>query len=297
MKYGVISIVGKPNVGKSTLLNSILEKNAVIATNKPQTTRNLIEISYKDNESLINFLDTPGFHIAKNKLDHFLNSQVKKSLKKSDITLFIFDASRDYDEEDAECVKILNDFGVETAFLVVNKIDLVKEGKLDEIVKNVANKFPFKKIVNISATNNDDVKKIINIVKENINTYEGNIEDLSNMEKEVSDEFFVSEIIREIIIKTFRQEIPYGVAILIDEMKYNQETNLLSIRYSIIVEKESQKPIIIGKAGSSIKKINIELREKLSNYYDCKIFTSSEVKVKKDWRNNDLKIKELGYKK
>lgn len=297
MKYGVISIVGKPNVGKSTLLNGIFKKDIVIATYKPQTTRNMIEVSYKDKDAIINFIDTPGIHKPKNKLDHFLNSEAKRALKISDITLFLFDSSRPFDEEDAECLKVLKDFNVENVYLIINKIDLLKNDELNTIEKELFEKYDFKKVFKISATSQKDIDFLITELKEDINEYEGNEEEIRLLEKEVSDKFFISEIIRELIIKNYRQEIPYGVAVVIDEMKYDETKNLLQIKYSIIVEKESQKPIIIGRGGNAMKKINIQLREKLSEYYDCKIFTSSEVKIKKDWRNNDMKIKELGYKK
>lgn len=297
MKYGVISIVGKPNVGKSTFLNSILNRDVVISSNKPQTTRNLIEVSYKDSECLINFLDTPGLHLPKNKLDHFLNSQVKQALKKSDITLFLFDASRDFDLEDEECLKVLKDFHVENIFLVINKIDLVEEAEVDRIEDFFHKNYEFKKTYKISAVNEEELGLFLESLKNEIKEYEGNIEDLSLLEKDVDDKFFVSELIREIIIKNFRQEIPYGVAIVINNFSYDKQKNMLSINYSIVVEKESQKPIIIGKGGSAMKKVNIELRNKLANYYDCKIFTTSEVKVRKNWRDNDTQIKELGYRK
>lgn len=298
MKYGVVSIVGKPNVGKSTLINNIFGKVMTISTHKPQTTRNMIELSYKDEDGLINFLDTPGLHNPKNKLDLFLNSEVKKSLKKSDFVLFLFDASRPFDDEDEECLKVLKDFHIENVFLVINKIDLIKdEQELESIKNQLESFFEFKKTYEISANKIEDTKKLLSFVKDSISLYEGSKEDILALEKTVDDEFFVSEIIREIIINNFKQEIPYSVAIKIEEFKYDAKANLLSIRYSIIVEKESQKPIIIGKGGSSIKKINIEVRNKLSEIYDCKLFTTSEVKVKKSWRNNDLQIKELGYKK
>ncbi|MDE6082408.1 MAG: KH domain-containing protein, partial [Malacoplasma sp.] len=157
--------------------------------------------------------------------------------------------------------------------------------------------FEFKKCLDINAKNKYDNLKVLDLIKDFAFEYEGNTSDLHSLKKEISDKFFVSEIIREVIINLFRQEIPYGVAIVIDEMKYDNEKNLLSINFSIVVEKESQKPIIIGKSGQMIKKINQTVREKLLQTYDCKIFTSSYVKVKKDWRNNEIQIKELGYKK
>lgn len=298
MKYVTVSIVGKPNVGKSTLINTIFKKEVVISSSKPQTTRNMIELSYdENNDYLINFIDTPGLHNPKNKLDLFLNSQVKTSLKKSDLVLFIFDVSRNFDNEDEECLKVLKDFHVENVILILNKKDLIAKKDFDKIEKFLLNKFNFKKSLDINAKNSYDGLLVLKLIKEFSNEYDGDEKDLITLKKEPSDKFFISEIIREVIICLFRQEIPYGVAIVIDEMKYENDKNLLSINYSIIVEKNSQKPIIIGKSGQMIKKINQNVREKLLEIYDCKIFTTSYVKVKKDWRNNETQIKELGYRK
>ncbi len=298
MKYVTVSIVGKPNVGKSTLINTIFKKEVVISSSKPQTTRNMIELSYEENNDyLINFIDTPGLHNPKNKLDLFLNSQVKTSLKKSDLVLFIFDVSRNFDNEDEECLKVLKDFHVENVILILNKKDLIAKKDFDKIEEFLLNKFNFKKSLDINAKNSYDGLLVLKLIKEFSNEYDGDEKDLITLKKEPSDKFFISEIIREVIICLFRQEIPYGVAIVIDEMKYENDKNLLSINYSIIVEKDSQKPIIIGKSGQMIKKINQNVREKLLEIYDCKIFTTSYVKVKKDWRNNETQIKELGYRK
>lgn len=298
MKYGIVSIVGKPNVGKSTLINGIFKKEVVISSSKPQTTRNMIEVTYDDLDGyVIDFIDTPGLHTPKNKLDLFLNSQVKASLKKSDFILFIFDVSRDYDEEDAECLKVLKDFHAENVILVFNKIDLKPEAELARIIEFVKHQFSFNDYIQISANNSSDISKVVEKITSNLKEYEGDDSDLKVMKKDISDKFFISELIRKIIINNFRQEIPYGIAIVIDELKYDETKKMLSIIYSIIVEKESQKPIIIGKGGKMMKNINIILRNELLKIYDCKIFTNSFVKVKRDWRNSVTQMKELGYKK
>lgn len=298
MKYGIVSIVGKPNVGKSTLLNNIFKREVVISSNKPQTTRNMIEISYEvSSDCIINFIDTPGLHNPKNKLDLFLNSQVKASLKKSDLVLFLFDVSRPFDSEDEECLKVLKDFHCDNVVLVLNKRDLKSSDELKSIKESILKLFDFSNVIENNSNSEEDVNSILKTILTYVKEYEGEKQDFDSFKKEVSDKFFVSELIREIIINSFRHEIPYGVAIVIDEMKYDQNKNLLTIVYSIIVEKESQKPIIIGKSGSMMKKINMTLRERLLDIYDCKIFTNSYVKVKKDWRNSETQIKELGYKK
>lgn len=296
MKVGLVSIVGKPNVGKSTLLNTIFNKNVVISSSKPQTTRNKIELLYKDDNSEIVFSDTPGYHSPKNKLDLFLNSQVKQSLKNTDVLIFIFDASRPFDDEDQKIIDEIKKFKTQKIILVINKIDLVSEEKLINIKNQMKDYLNFNEIIEISSLHKTNLDILMNEIKKDLTEVDtDNYFDMQEYEQK--DEFLISELIREIIINNFRQEIPYSVAIVIDKLKYDQEKNLLSIDYSIVVEKESQKPIIIGKNGTSIKKIGQIVREKLSEIYDCKIFTQSFVKVRKKWRDNNEIIKSLGYKK
>lgn len=300
MKFGSVAIVGKPNVGKSTFINSLMNKTVVISSKKPQTTRNRIEVIYKDKDAMIIVNDTPGLHPSKNKLDLFLNSQVKQSLKNCDLVAVFFDVSRPFDSEDESIIDLINFFKLEKVFLVLNKIDLVSKENVERFWKNISSKFNFLSTFQISSTTKEGIDKLILWVKKNLEEYKGKEIDLYEIEKshdEKSDKFFISELIREIIINKFQQEIPYSVAVTIEKMEYLKEKNLLTISYSIIVEKESQKPIIIGKGGAKVKEINIAVREKLKEFYDCRIFTESFVKVKKDWRDKNEMIKEFGYKK
>ena len=270
----------------------------VIATNKPQTTRNLIEISYTHNSDyLINFIDTPGLHLPKNKFDNFLNGQIKKALKRCEIHLFLFDVSRTYDKEDQECLKVLKDFHCENVILVLNKIDLVDADKLNRIIQELQQHYAFKNTIAICANEQNDVQKLIDLIIKSAAFNEVDNLEINSIKKEINDKFMVSELIREAAINLLSHELPYGIAIVIEEMKYEKENNLLSISYAIVVEKESHKAIVVGKNGSMVKKINILVREKLLEIYDCKIFTSSYVKVKKNWRQKESLIKALGYQK
>lgn len=299
MSYLSISIFGKPNVGKSTFLNTLFEKKVTIATHKPQTTRNMIELSYKKDNYQIDFIDTPGFHKPRNKLDLFLNSEAKKSLKKADKVLFFFDCSKEIDNEDLECLKILKNFKVKNVYLVINKIDLVEPQYLLDFKKNLYDLFLFKNCFQICSKNSVDVLKVIDFFIDDLKNTKTSKNDMgfTFFEKMPNDEFFVSEIIREQVINLYRQEIPYGVAIKIEEFNYDSDSNVLFIKFLIFVEKQSQKPILIGKSGNAIKNLNFNIRNKLLEIYDCKIVTKSEVKVKKDWRNDEIQIRELGYKK
>lgn len=296
MKVGVVSIVGKPNVGKSTLINTIFNKEVVISSSKPQTTRNKIQIVYKDDDSEILFSDTPGYHNPKNKLDLFLNSQVKKSLKNTDVIVFMFDISRKFDDEDQKILDEIKKFKIKKIILAVNKIDLIPQQEIGLKIEIVKQQMDFDDVVLLSSKEKTNIDKLMSLLKSNLEEVDTNtFYDQQSVEQK--EEFFVSEIIRQVIINNFRQEIPYSVAIVVDKMDYDQSKNLLSINYSIVVEKESQKPIIIGKGGNTIKKLGILIRAKLSEIYDCKLFLQSFVKVKKNWRDNNEIIKDLGYKK
>lgn len=296
MKVGVVSIVGKPNVGKSTLINTIFNKEVVISSNKPQTTRNKIQIVYKDDDSKILFSDTPGYHNPKNKLDLFLNSQVKKSLKNTDVIVFMFDISRKFDDEDQKILDEIKKFKIKKIILAVNKIDLIPQQEIGLKIEIVKQQMDFDDVVLLSSKEKTNIDKLMSLLKSNFEEVDANtFYDQQSVEQK--EEFFVSEIIRQVIINNFSQEIPYSVAVVVDKMDYDQSKNLLSINYSIVVEKESQKPIIIGKGGNTIKKLGILIRAKLSEIYDCKLFLQSFVKVKKNWRDNNEIIKDLGYKK
>ena len=296
MKVGVVSIVGKPNVGKSTLINTIFNKEVVISSSKPQTTRNKIQIVYKDEDSEILFSDTPGYHNPKNKLDLFLNSQVKKSLKNTDVIVFMFDISRKFDDEDQKILDEIKKFKIKKIILVVNKIDLIPQQEIGLKIEIVKQQMDFDDVVLLSSKEKTNIDKLMSLLKSNLEEVDTDtFYDQQSVEQK--EEFFVSEIIRQVIINNFRQEIPYSVAVVVDKMDYDQSKNLLSINYSIVVEKESQKPIIIGKGGNTIKKLGILIRAKLSEIYDCKLFLQSFVKVKKNWRDNNEIIKDLGYKK
>lgn len=296
MKVGVVSIVGKPNVGKSTLINTIFNKEVVISSSKPQTTRNKIQIVYKDEDSEILFSDTPGYHNPKNKLDLFLNSQVKKSLKNTDVIVFMFDISRKFDDEDKKILDEIKRFKIKKIILAVNKIDLIPQQEIGLKIEIVKQQMDFHDVVLLSSKEKTNIDKLMSLLKSNLEEVDTDtFYDQQSVEQK--EEFFVSEIIRQVIINNFRQEIPYSVAVVVDKMDYDQSKNLLSINYSIVVEKESQKPIIIGKGGNTIKKLGILIRAKLSEIYDCKLFLQSFVKVKKNWRDDNEIIKDLGYKK
>lgn len=285
-KHAVVALIGKPNAGKSTIFNQLQKNDFAITSSKPQTTRNAIcsFIDFKDNKQAT-LIDTPGFHEANNKLDTFLNSEIKNSIKQATIGLFIFDVSREFDYEDKKILEFLFNSNIEKKVLVMNKIDSNKKNA-------VPSEYKFDSSIEISAKQNYNLDKLLAYIEDN--TIEENL-DVSHFTRP-TDEFITSEIIREVCIHQLKKELPYAVGVMINEFNYDKEKNLLNIDANIVIEKESQKPIVVGSKGSMIKKIGIESRKKLLDIYDCKINLKLFVKVKNDWRNNDYEIRSLGYK-
>lgn len=287
-KSGTITIVGKPNVGKSTLLNTIANKKVSIVSYKPQTTRNQIRHFYSNEMLDITFVDTPGFHFAKNKLDLFLNSEIKKTFKSCDLVLFLVDPTRPVDEEDLEIIKFIKSYKLEKIILVITKCDVVTEGSIKNHINTISKHFTPIAIAKISAKNNS-LELLFEAIYQNLNGYQ----ELENVED--SDNFNIAEIIREQILLNCKKEVPYATGIFIEKTNFDQQKNIFNIFANIFVEKASQKPILIGKNGSMIKKIGINARKELLNIYDCKINLKLFVKVQNDWRNNPKVLSLLGY--
>ena len=290
IKTGTVVITGKPNVGKSTLINTIANKLIAITSPKPQTTRNKIKFTYNDDKNKIAFIDTPGYHIPNNKLDMFLNSEIKNAYKLADIALLVIDLTREIDQEDIEVINIIKSYNVKKVILVLNKIDVAKQGIDQKYEAKVKELIEISQVIKICANKIESVKEVIDTIHNHLDDNNDLVEDV-----EIADNFFISEIIREQIIFNFKQEVPYATCIAIRKKNYDPNTNVFEIYADIVVEKESQKPIIIGAKGQMIKKIGTKSREKLLEFYDCKIVLHLFVVTKKDWRNDTTFLKEDGY--
>ena len=276
MKQCTVSIVGLPNAGKSTFINKVMKRKVAIVSYKPQTTRNQIKIVYEDKRIKILFCDTPGFHQPKNKLDSFLNSQVKQTFKQSDLVLLLIDSSRDNLEENKILIDVINSYKVQNLIVLFTKKDLAP--KLD-----LQSKLKFYGLDNIKHSmfvDNNSIQDINNVISYiyDIAPEDGFFEP-SNVE---DDEFLIREVIREQILFTLKQEVPHSIAVTIDSKSFDQEKNLFEINASLIVEKESQKPIVIGAGGKMIKLIGTKSRQELLKYFDCRIMLKLFVKVKED---------------
>lgn len=290
-KSGFVSIIGRPNVGKSTLLNQILKEKIAIVSPKAQTTRNKIQGIYTtDNEQII-FIDTPGIHKAKNELGNRMNDFAMSSLDGIDAVLYVVDATSPLGKGDEYILESLSKVRT-PIFLIANKVDLLTDTeKVIENVNTYKEKGNFKGGITISATNNFNVDKLLDMIIDilpNGPMYYPDDQLLDQPER-----FVVSEIIREKVLLNTEEEVPHSVAITIERFKEGKDN--VEIYASIVVERLSQKKIIIGKGGSMIKKIGTEARKDIVSFLGCKVHLDLFVKVEENWRNKKFHLKEFGY--
>ncbi len=290
-KSGFVSIIGRPNVGKSTLLNQILQEKVVIVSPKAQTTRNKIQGIYTTNTEQIIFIDTPGIHKPTNELGEVMNQFAYGALSGVDLIIYLIDATKPIGLSDKVIIENLK--SVKTPiFLIANKVDLVKNN--EELTKNMATYKEnniFKESLAISAHSGYQIDLLIELIKNHLPF--GPMFYPEDQLLDQPERFVISEIIREKIILNTKEEIPYSVAVVIESFK--EYTNLIEIYATIIIEKASQKKIIIGKEGSMIKKIGTEARKEMVKFLNCKVHLELFVKIEKDWRNKKSQLKELGY--
>jgi len=293
MKSGFISVVGRANVGKSTLMEKILREKISIISNKPQTTRDKIQIIYNDEDSQIIFIDTPGIQTPQNKLQEKLFEFSEESLKESDIVTFIVDNSLEIGRLDSEIIEMLKRIHV-PKILLINKTDLLSEGEFEQIKNKFESMEMFEHIIGISALEDKNIDQYIETIKEMLD--EGPAYYDRDMITDKSERFIVSEIIREKALNNLNKEVPHGIAVRIDNFKQRDNKNLIDIDATIIVEKNSHKEIVIGKGGSMVKQIGIEARKEIEVFLDSKVNLKLWVKVEKDWRKKEKLVDRFGYK-
>lgn len=288
MKSGFVNIFGRPNAGKSTLLNALMDEKLAIVSSKVQTTRHRIKGILTEKEYQIIFSDTPGIIEPKYKLHEKMMQAVKGALEDADVAMLLVDVKENWEECDA----IFGALKLKVpTIVVINKIDLASEEKIKEGVEFFSAKPYCKKVITISALSGINKKKLINafleFLPEGEPFYEG--DDISDL----NTRFFVSELIREQIYRLAQDEIPYHTTVLIRE--YQEKTTLVKIVADIIVHRETQKAILIGDKGSMIKKIGTEARKTIEAFIQQKVFLELFVKVKPKWRENEMQLKEYGY--
>lgn len=293
MKSGFISVVGRANVGKSTLMEKILKEKISIISNKPQTTRDKIQIIYNDNDSQIIFIDTPGIQTPQNKLQEKLFEFSEESLKESDIVTFVVDNSLEIGRLDNKIIEMLKVINV-PKILLINKIDLLNQYEYQQIKQKYEDMDMFDDIIGISALANNNIDQYIERIKEMLD--EGPAYYDRDMITDKSERFIVSEIIREKALNNLSAEVPHGIVVRIDNFKQRENKNLIDIDATIIVEKNSHKEIVIGKAGSMVKKIGMDSRKEIEKFLDSKVNLKLWVKVEKDWRKKEKLVDRFGYK-
>lgn len=293
IKSGFVSVVGRANVGKSTLMEKILKEKISIISNKAQTTRDKINIIYNDEDSQIIFIDTPGIQRPKNVLQERLLSFSKESLGESDLVVFVVDESKEIGSLDRMIIDELKKVKVPIV-LLINKIDLLDGDDLENLIEMYKNEGIFAEIFAMSALVDSNVDNFIKLVKEYLK--EGPAYYDREMITDRSERFIVSEIIREKTLKLLSEEVPHGIAVRIDDFKERENKDLIDIRASIIVEKNSHKQIVIGKNGQMIKQIGIDARSEIENFLSSKVNLQLWVKVEKDWRKKEKLVDRFGYK-
>ncbi|MFP4698425.1 MAG: GTPase Era [Eubacteriales bacterium] len=294
IKSGFVTLIGRPNVGKSTLMNHLIGKKIAITSDKPQTTRNRIQTIITKEEGQIIFIDTPGIHIPKHKLGQYMVQTAEKTLKEVDVILWLIEPSKYIGKGDKYVLEQLNK--VKTpVILVVNKIDTLPKGEILEVINLFKDTYDFKEIIPISALNGENTKNMVEVLFKYLP--EGPLFFPSDMITDQPERQIVAEIIREKALYLLNQEIPHGIAVIIDQFKERDEKSIIDIDATVICEKDSHKRIIIGKQGSMLKKIGSLARQEIEGLLGTKVYLQLWVKIKKDWRDSDFLLQNYGYNK
>ncbi len=291
MKSGFVSLIGRPNVGKSTLLNSLINSKIAITSNKPGTTRNIIQGIYNEDEYQIVFVDTPGIQKPINKLGKFLNKQANSLSKDVDVVLFLADASESFGKGDKFILESLTHSEC-PVILVLNKIDKLTDEQILIKITEYKDYFPFADIVPVSALKNDNTDRLISVIKKYLQDEIKYFDDDSITSN--SKEFMLSELVREKIFELTEEEIPYSVTCY--TILFEEEDNIIRVNVDIIVDRDSLKRIIIGKGGSMLKEIGTRARSDMENMLGKQVYLELYVKTISNWRNKEKYLSELGFK-
>lgn len=291
MKSGFIALVGRPNVGKSTLLNGILETKVSIVSNKPQTTRNNIQGVYHEDGYQMIFIDTPGIHKPMNNLGKHLNRQALFSLEDADLVLFLVDVTAPLGKGDLFVIEKLKAAN-KPIILILNKVDKINKDKVLEIITDYSKTCQFEEIIPISSLKQKDIDYLISVLKKHMKDTKKYYED--NQITNQSDEFMITEFVREKVFELTKEEVPHSTACFLQNIEIKKD--VLVIDVDIIVDKENIKKIIVGHNGSMIKEIGMRARHDLEKFFNKKIFLNLFVKTVKDWREKESCLTEYGIK-
>ena len=295
MKSGFVTIIGRPNVGKSTLMNQLIGQKIAITSKKPQTTRNRIQTVYTDNSrGQIVFLDTPGIHQAKNKLGEYMVHVAENSLRDVDVILWLVEPSNYVGAGEQHIVKQLEKAKL-PVILIINKIDTVEREKILEYIDTYRKIYDFDEIIPVSALRGTNLSDVIDSIYKYL-PYGPMFYDEDTVTDQPKRQI-VAEIIREKSLHALEEEVPHGIAVVIESMKDRKKGNMTDIEATIVCERESHKGIIIGKGGAMLKKIGSDARFEIERLLERKVNLKLWVKVKKDWRDSDSLMKNFGYRK
>ncbi len=293
-RSGFVTLVGRPNVGKSTLMNHLIGQKIAITSNKPQTTRNRIQTVYTDERGQIIFLDTPGINKAKNKLGNYMLTVATRTLNEVDVVLWLVEPSTFIGKGEEYIIEQLKK--VKTPIiLIVNKIDTVEQQQVLEAIAKYKDVLDFADIIPVSALRSRNTDDVLTTIYKYLP--EGPMYYDENTITDQPERQICAEIIREKALRCLDQEIPHGIAVMIDSMKKRRRKDIIDIEATIVCEKDSHKGIIIGKQGRMLKKIGSQARVGMENLLDMQVNLQLWVKIQKDWRESDFLMKNFGYDK
>ncbi|AOV07883.1 GTPase Era [Sporosarcina ureilytica] len=291
-KSGFISIIGRPNVGKSTFLNRVVGQKIAIMSDKPQTTRNKVQGVVTTDDAQMIYIDTPGIHKPKHRLGDFMVKVARNTLSEVDIIMFMVNAEQKIGPGDRFIIEMLKNTDT-PVFLIINKIDLVHPDDLLETIVSYTSEYEFAEIVPISALNGNNTEKLLETLK----TYlpEGPKYYPDEQVTDHPERFIISEFIREKVLHLTREEIPHSVAVVIEQIEREKDRDIVNVMATIVVDRDSQKGIVIGKKGALLKEIGTKARKDIEMLLGSRVFLELWVKVQKDWRNRPTRLKEFGF--
>ena len=290
---GFVSIIGRPNVGKSTFLNYVIGQKIAIMSNKPQTTRNKIQGVYTSEHSQIIFIDTPGIHKPKHKLGDFMMKVAQNTLKEVDVILFMVNVTEKFGSAEKFILKKLQNVEA-PVFLVLNKNDQTAKEEILQVIAQYKDRYSFAEIVPISALTGKNIDTLLKQIEKYM--AEGPMYYPSDQVTDHPERFIVSELIREKVLHLTREEIPHSIAVMVEKISTENEGRSVHIHATIIVERDSQKGIVIGKQGKMLKEVGTRARKDIENLFGSKVFLELWVRVEKNWRDKASYLREFGYK-
>lgn len=293
MKSGFVALIGRPNVGKSTLMNTLIGQKIAITSNKPQTTRNRIQTVFTDERGQIVFLDTPGIHKAKNKLGEYMVKVSTRTLRDVDMVLWLVEPSTFIGEGDEHIFEILSSVNI-PVILAINKMDSLKQKEdMLEVIAKYSSRMQFAEVVPVSALKGTNTDKVLDIIFKYLSEGPMYYDEDTVTDQPIKQ--IAAELIREKALRFLQEEIPHGIAVEIDTFNYRDSGDMVDIEAAIVCEKDSHKGIIIGKGGSMLKRIGTAARKDIEGLLESRVNLKLWVKVRPKWRDSDVQMKNFGY--